>query len=494
MADRYWIGGSGNWDASTTTHWSDSSGGAGGQSVPTSSDNVFFDTASSIAEAAYTVTITAAANCLNFTMDGPSATDATKVTWAGTFALNIYGSLNLSGGTAGITRTYTGIITFASTSTGKTINTNGVSMASRFDFNGVGGGWTLASNLVTTGDQIIVTKGSFNDGNYNIDFVVFNSSNTNVRGLTIGTGIWTSAGANGAAFNILTTTNLTFSCSSSNTIIISSSDTNNRLFAATNLTFGNFKFSGSNTEATDAFIIRGGPTFNNFTVEGNSKTIKFKESTTTTFNSFTALGTSGNHFIITSESTTNATLAKAGGGVISGCDYIDASYLTGSPVSTWYIGANSTEVVGSSLTNIYLLDPPSSIALTGTVTTANETDIVTGGKTIILTITGDTWVASGATFDAQRQAIINGITSAGSETNGWNNEVRDNEAVTAVVRTSDTVATITLSASASYNITANETITVTVPSTALTGASAIVASPTFTITSIASGNTTNFFF
>lgn len=33
-----------------------------------------------------------------------------------------------------------------------------------------------------------------------------------------------------------------------------------------------------------------------------------------------------------------------------------------------------------------------SAALTGTITTAVESDIVTGGKTIILTLTGDTWI------------------------------------------------------------------------------------------------------
>ena len=46
MATRYWVGGTGDWDASDTTHWSDSSGGAGGQSVPGSSDSVIFDSSS----------------------------------------------------------------------------------------------------------------------------------------------------------------------------------------------------------------------------------------------------------------------------------------------------------------------------------------------------------------------------------------------------------------------------------------------------------------
>ncbi len=127
-----------------------------------------------------------------------------------------------------------------------------------------------------------------------------------------------------------------------------------------------------------------------------------------------------------------------------------------------------------------------SAALTGTVTAAiTEADIVTGGKTIILTLTNDTWVAAGATFDAQRQNIINGIDSAQAETNGWDAEVKAKEVVGAVVRTSATVVTITLTAQAGYNITATETITATIPATALVGGNAIVATPTFAITAVA---------
>lgn len=135
----------------------------------------------------------------------------------------------------------------------------------------------------------------------------------------------------------------------------------------------------------------------------------------------------------------------------------------------------------------FTLSSGASAAVSGTLLNADESDIVTGGNTLIITLTDDTWVAAGATFDAQRQNIINGVTSAQSETTGWNNEVRDNEVVGSVVRTSDTVVTITWSASASYDITANETITVTVPATALTGAQAVVATPTVTVTVVLDG-------
>lgn len=121
-------------------------------------------------------------------------------------------------------------------------------------------------------------------------------------------------------------------------------------------------------------------------------------------------------------------------------------------------------------------------ALTGTATSAYESDIVTGGKTIILTLTNDTWVTAGATFDAQRQNIINGLDSAQAEAGGWDAVVKALQGVAGVVRTSDTVCTITLDAQGTYSITANETITATIPATAVTAAGELVATPTFQIT------------
>jgi len=131
------------------------------------------------------------------------------------------------------------------------------------------------------------------------------------------------------------------------------------------------------------------------------------------------------------------------------------------------------------------LDSGTAVAvITGTAAAGlTEAEVVAGGETIIITLTNDTWVAAGATFNAQRQNIIDGLDSAQSEVTGWNAEVRDNEVVTAVVRTSDTVVTITLSAAAAYDVTADETITVTVPASALvTSATELTATPTIAVT------------
>lgn len=127
------------------------------------------------------------------------------------------------------------------------------------------------------------------------------------------------------------------------------------------------------------------------------------------------------------------------------------------------------------------LDSGTAVAtITGTASSGlTEAEIVSGGQTIIITLTNDTFLAFNDTI---RQAIIDGLDSAQSETTGWNAEVRDKEVVSAVVRDSDTQVTITLSAAASYDVTADETITVTVPASALTGGSALTASPTIAVT------------
>ena len=123
------------------------------------------------------------------------------------------------------------------------------------------------------------------------------------------------------------------------------------------------------------------------------------------------------------------------------------------------------------------------VVVTGTaVPTMSEVEGEAGGQTIILTLAQGKWVKAGTVFDAAREAIIDGLTSAQGEAAGWNAEVRDVEVVGAVVRTNDTVVTITLTNAGDYSITADETITVTVPAAAMEGQlQDVVASPTFVV-------------
>ena len=193
----------------------------------------------------------------------------------------------------------------------------------------------------------------------------------------------------------------------------------------------------------------------------------------------------------------------------------DIDFASGFPPSTWAADANvssgsgtdcgfqiisktiaaagnvAAETVGTwtageaywSLTLAFIPQPTATI--TGTITAGvSETDIVAGGKTLIITLTDDVWIAAGVgSFDLQRDEIIAGCDSAQSEVLGWDLVPKTTQSLGGVVRTSDSVVTITWDAFATYDITATETITVTPPGTAtVSGVSPTIAAPTFTIT------------
>ena len=66
-AERYWVGGSGNW-SDDDTHWAATSGGAPADgNVPTSADNAHFNADSNTT--AYTVTVDATANMNDLMFD-----------------------------------------------------------------------------------------------------------------------------------------------------------------------------------------------------------------------------------------------------------------------------------------------------------------------------------------------------------------------------------------------------------------------------------------
>jgi hypothetical protein len=179
-ADRYWVGGTGNWD-NTTTHWSATSGGASGASVPTSVDNVFFNAASGTG---FLVNIaTVAANCLDLTMSNST------MSMTGTVGLNIYGSATFA---AGMSNSFTGAIGFYATTTGKTITMNGVSLASTIQILGVGGGWQLQDAFVTS-SNVNFSAGTFDTNNQSVSSTTFTTAAIG-KTLRLGTTTWTLTG------------------------------------------------------------------------------------------------------------------------------------------------------------------------------------------------------------------------------------------------------------------------------------------------------------
>jgi hypothetical protein len=254
---RYWRGGTGTWDATTTTNWATTSGGAGPASVPTSADAVIFDSLSNAT--AYTVTCTATQlRCAALTMAGPAVGN---VTFAGTAPLAIHGNTSLAA--TGITRSYTGAITLSGSSTGRTLTTNGVALASATTVNGVGCGWTLGSALDIGSNVFTLTNGEFDTASYAISLARFvNVAGGNTTALTLGSSTVT-ATAEGLQIN---GRGFTLNAGTSQFNLSSGSVTLGAL-AGDPVTFYNVTLT--NTAATQSEFY-GANTFNNLTFAGRT--------------------------------------------------------------------------------------------------------------------------------------------------------------------------------------------------------------------------------
>ena len=100
----YWLGGSGDWN--DESNWSDSSGGAGGVGVPTSSTDVFFDENS--ATGAFTVVLDTESNCK--AIDTSAITDTMTLDVNQEF-LTVFGDLTLDSNLTAAASAGGGIIT-----------------------------------------------------------------------------------------------------------------------------------------------------------------------------------------------------------------------------------------------------------------------------------------------------------------------------------------------------------------------------------------------
>ena len=169
---RYWVGGTGTW-TTTTTNWAFSSGGASGAPAPTANDPVTFDQA-----ATYTVTLTGALTCFGMTVS------AGTVTFSSTGTIANSGSMSLSSSTVW---SATGLITFNSTSTGRTVTTNGVTINSPITFDGVAGAWSLGSAL-STGVTLTTTlnNGTLTLNGFDLNTGSFSSSVATARSIAFG--------------------------------------------------------------------------------------------------------------------------------------------------------------------------------------------------------------------------------------------------------------------------------------------------------------------
>jgi len=72
MADRYWVGGSGDWTSTSTTNWSATDGGAGGASVPGAADDVYITPLSNGVAGNYRIRLFVSPTIRSITVQGAS--------------------------------------------------------------------------------------------------------------------------------------------------------------------------------------------------------------------------------------------------------------------------------------------------------------------------------------------------------------------------------------------------------------------------------------
>jgi hypothetical protein len=329
MADRYWVGGSGTWDTTSTTNWSDTSGGSGGFSVPTASDNVIFNPASG---ASFTVTMTGALACLDFTVaDGFSMEFATGT--APTLAIS--GSMTIDGG---VTWNSNSNITFNATSS-KTIKSGSILFnVGSITFNGVGGTWVLQDSF-NAGATVTLTNGTLDLGiGYILTCAYFSSSNANTRTLAFGGGFINCTGPGGTMFTTATVTGLTVT--GTNPMVRISNSTANAATVATGaLSEANsisFEFNLGTYALT--FLATAGYTARNIDFTGfagtwtatstgtiyGSLTLSTDMTLTASASAMTFAGTSGTKYISHAGKTIDFSLTFNGAGstwILTGGDY-----------------------------------------------------------------------------------------------------------------------------------------------------------------------------
>jgi fibronectin-binding autotransporter adhesin len=253
---RYWVGGAGTWNATSTTNWSATSGGAGGESVPTSADAVIFDSASNATAYAVNFLPTGATilRCGSLTIAGPASGD---VTIQSSGSIVTHGNITLPA--TGLNRTYTGTIYLSGSTAGKTITTNGVSLVSTIFVNGIGAEWALADALENSTQSLTVNNGTFSTAGFNFTTAAITSNGQTNRTINFGSSTVSVSGNFAFGTSISVGYPLTFIAGTSQINLSASSPT----IQGNNKTFYNVSYTSASTAN---FNIQGANTFNNLSV------------------------------------------------------------------------------------------------------------------------------------------------------------------------------------------------------------------------------------
>ena len=488
MADRYWVGGAGTWNTTNTANWSDTSGGAGGFSVPTEVDDVYFNTASNVADYTVTLSSTIPARSINF-----GAPSSGNLTVAGSGFLVCYGNFTIAA--AGVLWTSSSEVRFFATSGEWIVTTNGVSI-NRATFGNaaasLNASWSLAGAL-TTSNNFTISGGCLVTNSYAITALAGGmnlSGGFCVDGTTTFSlvGTWSHGGSTGTLFS-----------SAPDVTIVQNGTTAGGTSCPATFQFGRVNIAG--TAGASTFTSSGGNFYvGRFTsTKTSAHTIQLPTTSNRPYiGSWEITGTAGNVVTVNGSQTYPLRLGKQ----TSGINYINAVnvYVNDANFGSaeFYIGPNSTIQNGTG--RIYASNPPAPVTRywvggTGTWNTTSTTNWSdssggAGGASVptsVDTVIFDAASSAGSyTVTRSGSTLVNGSITYGAPATGT---LTISGGGTGMYFGDVTVASVGVSGFSGGNITAPYGVTNTYvfPSTAIN--LYLYGSGTFSLGSALSGNT-----
>lgn len=393
MANRHWVGGNAAWNNTAGQKWSLTEGGAGGQAVPTSSDDVFFNAGSGNVIVTFewlaatlkcaSLNFTGFTGTLNGNNNGPSVTISGSLT---------FGSAMSFGG-------YANAIRYLLAGTGN-VTSNGKSITCYSLNHRNSSAYTYQDNLVMdTGIFTIPgTAVTIDLNDKNITTPRFYVDGTATGTLNLGNGT-----INAAEWYVNPAAGITINAEGSTIQLTSLTDFNGagktynvvKLYDAASST--GTKIIGNNTFA----VLQQNRT------AGNVK-IVLNASSNQTIGSFLSPASGTNMLTLTSSTSNNATLTKSGGGV-NYMSRVNCAEITGSAPNVWYMGkladgsvdggGNSNIIFGK----IALTDPTNVYADDGSYATA-----INSNGIIYIELSGD----DGVSYTAPLSKTYTGSDSA----------------------------------------------------------------------------------
>jgi hypothetical protein len=308
MANRFWVGGSGTWNTTSTANWSTATGGAPGASAPGAADVALFDANSGTG----TVTLGETVTLLRCTWSGYAGSFQPS-----TFEINCVGSGASNLWIGGFTATFLATPTVNFTYSGADSRSVTTNTAAGFPRN-------INANI-TAGSGAFTLNAASNINNFNC---------TGFSGSLISTGTLNLTGnvTLGSSMSIAAGTQvINFTGSANRTITTNGVAIDRPIAIPAEASGGVVNFADALTQgSTRAFTI-------------NAGTVKFKNGVTSTVGAFATSGTE-QKFLSSTVAGSQATLLEAGG-------VVNASYLTIQDIkatggSTWNAFTNRRNIDG----------------------------------------------------------------------------------------------------------------------------------------------------